>query len=154
MVAAHPLVAQAEGLAVAQAVGERPAEGTVVDAPAASAAGIPAERQAQVALQAIRGDADAPLETEEMLGVDLLQFAIVVAAGPVRGDTVVQASQVETVRLRRAGETPVAVEQRQVAGARLVALADLGQPSQVQAQSAQFAGSQQRALEHLGNSRP
>ncbi len=103
VVAAHPLVAQAEGLAVAQAVGERPAEGTVVDAPAASAAGIPAERQAQVALQAVRSDADAPLETEEMLGVDLLQFAIVVAAGPVRGDTVVQAGQVETVRLRRAG---------------------------------------------------
>lgn len=114
----------------------------------------PAERQAQVALQAVRSDADAPLETEEMLGVDLLQFAIVVAAGPVRGDTVVQAGQVETVRLRRAGETPVAVEQRQVAGARLVALADLGQPSQVQAQSAQFTGSQQRAWNTWGNSRP
>lgn len=39
-----------------------------------------------------------------MLGVDLLQFAIVVAAGPVRGDTVVQAGQVETVRLRRAAK--------------------------------------------------
>ncbi|MNG25035.1 hypothetical protein D3C84_1098320 [compost metagenome] len=52
--------------------------------------------------------------------------------------------------LRCGGEALVAIEQCEVAGTRLVTLAHLVEPSQVQRQSLQFAGGQQAALEHLG----
>ncbi|MNN28464.1 hypothetical protein D3C81_1420360 [compost metagenome] len=145
----HTLVAQAESMAVVQAVGDQAAEGAVVDPAAAPITGVLADRQAQVGFQAVLGDGRLALQAEEVLIVDILQLAVVVAGGPARSELVVQAAQMEMIRLRRPGETAVAVEQRQVAGACLVALADLVQPPQVEGQAAHLAGSQQATLEHL-----
>lgn len=81
VVAAHPLVARAEGLAVAQAVGEQPLKERLSMRPprALPVSRLSARRKSLSRLSAVTPM--RPLETEEMLGVDLLQFAVVVAAG-------------------------------------------------------------------------
>ena len=122
VVAVHSLPGRAEGM-VAKAVGEHAVERLVVDAAGLGRAAVGAAGEAQVAGQFAGTDRPAVQQADEVLAVDVLQVAVVIAGGELVGELVVQSAEVEVIGADP-GEAAVLVVQREVLG--VAGVADLG----------------------------
>ncbi|MNZ41442.1 hypothetical protein D3C78_589930 [compost metagenome] len=147
VIADHALPAGAEGVA-ADGISQHAAQGTVVDGPGTGRTAVGTAEHPQIGLQRARRQGLIGQYAQEVLAIDVFQFAILVLSAQAIIEPVLHAVQIEVIGRHVAGVAFVLAVQADVLGVRGVPGGVPVEAGTGKGQVLQLPGGEQRTVEH------